>query len=80
VSSLSGGNIIYNTTYHSPDGRITASTSSTAPSNTTFHRRWIIESNTPVTGVRRITVLVTLKETAATTGPTVTFQMSLVRP
>jgi prepilin-type N-terminal cleavage/methylation domain-containing protein len=80
LSSLSGGNIIYNTTYHSPDGNITTSTSSTAPTNTTFHRRWIIEANTPVTGVRRITVLVTLKETAATTGPTVTFQMSLVRP
>jgi Tfp pilus assembly protein PilV len=79
VTGLSGGNTAYTTTYHSPDGQIVIpAPSSTAPTNVTFHRRWIIEGNTPVTGTRRVTVLVTLLDT--TVQPTVTFQMSLVRP
>jgi Tfp pilus assembly protein PilV len=78
VSGLTGGANSYTTTYHSPDGQITPVTSSTAPTNVTFHRRWIIEANQPVTGTRRVTVLVTLLDT--TVQPTVTFQMSLVRP
>jgi hypothetical protein len=52
----------------------------------TFHRRWIIEANTPVAGVssicmsgtRRVTVLVTLMDQSV--KPPVTFQMSMVRP
>jgi hypothetical protein len=52
----------------------------------TFHRRWIIEANTPVAGdssiclpgTRRVTVLVTLMD--LTVQPPVTFQMSMVRP
>jgi hypothetical protein len=43
-----------------------------------FQRRWIIELNQPVTGVRRITVLVTC--TNGFVQPPVTFQMSMVRP
>jgi len=81
VSGLSGGNPVYTTTYHSPDGQIVPTTSSTAPTNVTFHRRWIIEANNPatvVTGTRRVTVLVTLMDT--TVQPPVNFQMSLVRP
>jgi len=78
VASESGGTTTYTTIYHSPDGRITQSSATTAPSNMTFHRRWVIEANAPVTGVRRITVQVTPE----TTGPqnNATFQMSLVRP
>ena len=43
-----------------------------------FKRRWIIEMDQPVTGVRRITVLVTLENQQV--QPPVTFQMSMVRP
>ncbi len=79
VSGLTGGNVSYTTTYHSPDGQIvTSAPSNIAPSYVTFHRRWIIEANQPVTGTRRVTVLVTLMDT--TVQPPVNFQMSLVRP
>jgi len=81
VSGVSGGNNSYTTTYHSPDGQIvTPASSTTAPTNITFHRRWIIEgnANAPVTGTRRVTVLVTLQD--ATVQPAVKFQMSSVRP
>jgi len=45
----------------------------------TFHRRWIIEADTPVTGVRRVTVLVTIN--SANIQPSnASFQMSMVRP
>ena len=59
----------------------------------TFHRRWIIEADSPVAGVsaiclpgtRRVTVLVTLMDLSVqmytkSTQPTVSFQMSMVRP
>lgn len=79
VTQLSSGNTVYSTTYHSPDGQIiTPTASSTAPSNVTFHRRWIIEANQPVTGTKRVTVLVTLMD--STVQPAVNFQMSMVRP
>jgi hypothetical protein len=79
VSGLTGGNVSYTTTYHSPDGQIvTPAASINAPSYVTFHRRWIIEANQPVAGTRRVTVLVTLMD--STVKPSVNFQMSLVRP
>ena len=78
VSTQVGGATQYVTTYHSPDGRITTSApTSTAPS-LSFHRRWIIENNSPVTGVRRITVQATSLDQSV--NPAVSFQMSLVRP
>jgi len=80
VASQSGGSTQYTTTYHSPDGHIPLpTTSTTAPSNMTFHRRWIIEADTPVTGVRRLTVLVTLNTTSVQPN-NASFQMSMVRP
>jgi hypothetical protein len=79
ISTKSGGSTTYITTYHSPDGQITTASSTTAPTNMTFHRRWIIEGDTPVTGVRRVTVLVTISSSNLTPfNPT--FQMSMVRP
>jgi Tfp pilus assembly protein PilV len=79
VSSLNGTTVQYTTTYHSPDGRIvTPNATTTANTRVTFHRRWLIESDTPVAGVRRVTVLVTLQD--ASVQPTVRFQMSAVRP
>ncbi len=79
ISGQSGGNTVYSTTYHSPDGVITTPTATTtAPAKMTFHRRWLIEGDTPVTGVRRATVLVTLSDNSV--NPPVTFRMSTVRP
>jgi prepilin-type N-terminal cleavage/methylation domain-containing protein len=75
------GNPNYTTTTHSPNGTITVTTTSTAPAtNTTltFHRRWLIEKDTPVTGVKRITVYVYL--ISPSIHPMVSFQMSGVRP
>ena len=76
----SSGTTQYLTTYHSPDGRITtpAATTTASSQKMTFHRRWLVEGDTPVTGVRRVTVLVTLSNN--TVNPPVTFQMSSVRP
>ncbi|HUI42615.1 MAG TPA: prepilin-type N-terminal cleavage/methylation domain-containing protein [Terriglobia bacterium] len=91
VSSISAGNTVYTTTYHSPDGTISTSTSATAPATSTFHRRWIIESNPVVKGIslicpspgpatclRRTTVLVTALDQSV--QPPVSFQMSSVQP
>jgi Tfp pilus assembly protein PilV len=75
-------NLQYLTTSYTPDGSISAPvTTSTAPStagSSVYDRRWIIELNQPVTGVRRVTVLVILKNQQI--HPPVTFQMSMVRP
>jgi Tfp pilus assembly protein PilV len=79
VATQSGGSTTYITTYHSPDGRMTTGSSTTAPASMTFHRRWIIEANAPVTGVRRVTVLVSLNSTNMEPN-NATFQMSMVRP
>lgn len=76
------GNLQYQTTTYTPDGHMSApATSSTPPSATSsavFDRRWLIELNQPVTGVRRVTVLVTLLGQFSQTP--VSFQMSMVRP
>lgn len=78
----SNGNLQYQTTTYTPDGHMSApATSSTPPSATSsavFDRRWLIELNQPVTGVRRVTVLVTLLGQFSQTP--VSFQMSMVRP
>jgi prepilin-type N-terminal cleavage/methylation domain-containing protein len=83
VSSISGGSTVYITTYHSPNGTISTSTSSSPPPSSTFHRRWVIESDptigsSVISGLRRVTVLVTA--TDASVQLPVSFQMSMVRP
>lgn len=81
VSLVVSGSPSYKTTTHNPDGTITTSTSTAAPSligSLDFHRRWTIEMDQPVTGIRRVTVLVTLQNQMV--HPPVTFQMSMVRP
>ena len=83
VTGSSGATSGYLTTYHAPTGVIPGNTdgspvfTTTAPSNMVFHRSWLIESNTPVTNVRRITVRVTLTDQSVKPG--VTTQMSLER-
>ena len=78
ISTINNGNTEFTTTYHSPDGLIGATPPSSTAPPTTFHRRWIIEADQPVVGVRRITVLVTLMD--QTIRPGAIFQMSVVRP
>jgi hypothetical protein len=69
----------YVTVAYSPNGQVpTITCNATAPQGMTFQRQWVIEQDQPVTGVRRITVLVTLMD--LTIQPAVTFQMSMVRP
>lgn len=82
TSKDASGNTVYTTITQLPDGTISSADSAATPSlpggAVMFKRRWIIEMNVPVTGVRRVTVLVQLMN-----GPTarpVTFRMSMVRP
>jgi len=76
------GDVQYQTITYTPDGQIQTSAFSTTPPGGSgtigFERRWIIEQDVPVVGVRRVTVLVTLLNQSVT--PPVTFQMSMVRP
>jgi prepilin-type N-terminal cleavage/methylation domain-containing protein len=78
VSSVTGGTATYTTTVHSPSGTVLTSSSSTSPTGSSYHRRWVIEANSPTNGVRRVTVLVTSTDGAI--RPPVSFQMSIVRP
>lgn len=81
VSIASGSSTSYKTTTHLPDGTITTATSTSAPSASgaiDFHRRWAIEMDQPITGVRRITVQVSLP--AEGNLPPLTYQMTMVRP
>lgn len=88
VATGTSPNYSYSTTTHNANGTIT-----TPPATTTlsaqmtnsiqFERRWLIEANptiggTVMTGMRRITVLVTVQN--ASVQPPVTFQLSVVRP
>jgi Tfp pilus assembly protein PilV len=76
------GNTNFTTITHAPTGEVTSSIVTTLPAPSadtlTFERRWTIEKDAPVGGVRRITVLVTL--TNPVVVKSVNFQMSMVRP
>jgi type IV pilus assembly protein PilV len=88
--STNNGNINETTTQNGvttvytqqPGGNITVTQNASLPAPTpdtlTFDRRWLITQNSPVNGVRTITVLVTL--TNQSLKPPVTFEMSEVRP
>ena len=78
VASVVGGTTTYTTTVHSPSGRVQSTSSTSSPTGPRFHRRWIIEANSPASGVRRVTILVSLTNSAV--RPAVNFQMSNVRP
>jgi type IV pilus assembly protein PilV len=93
VGTTTGGVTTYVTTAHSANGTITSTTGTAAPvvtGQTSFHRRWLIETSpvvngitlspvAPMTGPRRVTVLVSLTNQEQG-GVPVTFQMSLLRP
>jgi prepilin-type N-terminal cleavage/methylation domain-containing protein len=76
------GNTNYKTITHLPDGTTTTVTTTSAPTpapdTLVYKRRWTIEKDSPVPGVRRVTVLVTLTNPGV--AKAVTFQMSTVRP
>jgi prepilin-type N-terminal cleavage/methylation domain-containing protein len=82
VSQVISGVTTFKTTSHNPDGTITTSTSTSATAADVgafgFHRRWTIEMDQPVTGLRRVTVLVTLPNSYV--RHPVSFQMTMVRP
>ena len=79
VSGLDAqSHVNYTTTCHSPNGQITVTSASATPALVNFERRWLIEKDTPVVGVKRITVVVTSLDPSI--QPPITFQMSLVRP
>lgn len=88
TAGTTSGTTTYNNVTHSATGYIVDNSAATSPATTgtgtvTFHRRWLIEANPVVNGItltgnRRVTVLVTLATN--TTGPGVSFQMSLIRP
>jgi prepilin-type N-terminal cleavage/methylation domain-containing protein len=74
------GNTTYATITQTPNGEIASSVSSTPPASTgtlTFKRRWLIEKDTPVVGVSRITVQVNLQN--GVNDGTRNLQMSMVR-
>jgi|SRR5579862_2967434 len=84
TTGKNGGVNGYWTITHSPNGQAAARfVGGTPPAPTgdmlIFKRRWLIEQNTPVNGVRRITVLVTL-QTPSAGAAAGSFQTSMVRP
>ena len=84
-TGVSGGSTVYNTTTHSPNGTVTETFgSSTAPTTTAdtleYDRRWVVEQDVPIVGVRRITVLVHVQGSNSASTPTPDFEMSIVRP
>jgi hypothetical protein len=87
VATGTSPNYTYTTTTHFPNGTIVPSISTSLSTSSTnaiqFERRWLIELNptiggTVMTGMRRITVLVTVMN--ASIQPPVTFQLSVLRP
>jgi Tfp pilus assembly protein PilV len=82
IKGLVSGTLKYITTKHLPDGTISTTNSTTASASDSnaisFHRRWLIEMDQPITGIRRITVLVTLSN--GYMNPPVSFQTTMVRP
>jgi prepilin-type N-terminal cleavage/methylation domain-containing protein len=76
------GNNVFTTITHKPDGTVISNVGGAlpplGPDTLVFNRRWVIEGDQPVPGVRRVTVLITLKNPVL--SQTVTFQNSMVRP
>ena len=63
---------------HWPNGTVTNAAPAPGPETLTFNRSWQVEAGQPVAGARRITVVVTLQNQAASSP--VRFQSSMVRP
>jgi prepilin-type N-terminal cleavage/methylation domain-containing protein len=76
------GTLQYTTTTNQPNGIVPPSTTATRATLISgaiyFKRRWVIEQNQPIAGLRRITVWVSLENLSI--APNVQFQMSIIRP
>ena len=76
------GNTVFTTITHQPDGTVVSTVGGALPplaqDTLIFNCRWVIEGDQPTPGVRRVTVLVTLKNPVL--SQTVTFQNSMARP
>jgi prepilin-type N-terminal cleavage/methylation domain-containing protein len=84
TTGKSAGQNGYWTLTHTPNGQasskfVAGNPPAPAGDMLVFKRRWIIEQDTPVQGVRRITVLVTL-QTPSAGAAAGSFQTSMVRP
>ena len=78
----SSGTLQYITTQNQPNGIIPPPTTTTRAALVSgsiyFKRRWVIEKDQPIVGLRRITVWVSLENLSI--APDVQFQMSIIRP
>jgi type IV pilus modification protein PilV len=77
------GNVQYSTTVNQPNGivlpnQLSSSRAALIAGAVYFKRRWVIEQDQPIAGVKRITVWVSLENLSI--APNVQFQMSIVRP
>jgi len=77
------GVAFYTIIKHSPNGTATSQKLNGSPPAATadmvvFDRRWQVEQDVPVSGVRRVTVVISLHN--PTKGGQAIFQMSMVRP
>lgn len=77
------GAAFYTVIKHRPDGtassqKITGTPPAATPDMVVFDRRWQVEQDTPIAGVRRITVVISLHNPMK--GGQAIFQMSMVRP
>jgi prepilin-type N-terminal cleavage/methylation domain-containing protein len=82
ISETTSTNGVSTAYVQQPGGNIVVTQNAGLPAPTsdtlTFDRRWVILANSPVNGVRTVTVLVTAQ--GQTVNRQVTFQMSMVRP
>lgn len=77
------GNLQYSTTVNQPNGivpppQISTSRAALISGSIYFKRRWVIEQDQPIVGLKRITVWVSLENLSI--SPDVQFQMSILRP
>ncbi len=85
IATTSGGSPTYFPVIHNATGYVDTTPDTAPPSSSgdiVFHRRWLIEAapvvnGNTLTGVERVTVLVTLTNQAV--QPPITFQMSMMR-
>jgi type IV pilus assembly protein PilV len=78
----SNGVLQYVTTTNQPNGILPPPTTATraqlVAGTIYFKRRWVIEKDQPIAGLRRITVWVSLENLSV--SPDVQFQMTIIRP
>jgi prepilin-type N-terminal cleavage/methylation domain-containing protein len=84
VSGLdANGNVQYSTTVNQPNGivipnQLSSSRAALIAGSIYFKRRWVIEQDQPIAGLKRVTVWVSLENLSI--APDVQFQMSIIRP